>query len=212
MSSLAQSAMKLLECAWQKSFVVEMPLTADGDGPATIGKDAASIVYEVWEAGTFEKLSGPHEMLSEAIRAWLHQLAGAPKPTASSVTIGIVQQDDSIVDMDYADTKHNRMLAEYIRKAQSQPMSMPAPDTRMALIDAAEAAIDNVHDIDVTLRDYAEAATDAVIEEALMQARSDAINEFAANHGMPASEHVAALPDDVKLFRAKAALGMKGPN
>jgi len=46
----------------------------------------------------------------------------------------------------------------------------------------------------------------SVQDAALLKARSDAINEFAANYGMKASEHVAALPNDVKRFRAIAAL------
>ncbi|CAB4138954.1 hypothetical protein UFOVP346_9 [uncultured Caudovirales phage] len=29
-------------------YPIEMPVTADGQGPATVGQDAAKITYEVW--------------------------------------------------------------------------------------------------------------------------------------------------------------------
>ena len=46
--------------------------------------------------------------------------------------------------------------------------------TRDELIDLIETAIDNVHDLDVTHRDYAEAAADAVLAE--VQDWNDAIH------------------------------------
>jgi hypothetical protein len=32
-----------------RHYPIDMPLTAEGMGPATIGVDAASVVYEVWD-------------------------------------------------------------------------------------------------------------------------------------------------------------------
>jgi uncharacterized protein YcaQ len=46
----------------------------------------------------------------------------------------------------------------------------------------------------------------AELEAALAASRSDAINEFAANAGMKGSDHVAALPDDVRKFRLETAV------
>ena len=38
-----------LNCRSWPFFVIEMPLTKDGDGPATVGEDADKITYEVWD-------------------------------------------------------------------------------------------------------------------------------------------------------------------
>ena len=51
-------------------YPIEMPLTADGQGPATVGNDAASISYEVWDQalsthGSFENLP---DAINEAMR------------------------------------------------------------------------------------------------------------------------------------------------
>jgi hypothetical protein len=32
-----------------RHYPIDMPLTAEGMGPATIGFDAASVIYEVWD-------------------------------------------------------------------------------------------------------------------------------------------------------------------
>jgi hypothetical protein len=42
-------------------FPIEMPLSIDGQGPATVGVDAHQITYEVWDAelnthGSFDNL------------------------------------------------------------------------------------------------------------------------------------------------------------
>lgn len=47
-------------------YPIEMPLTADGQGPATVGKDAASMTYEVWDQ--FCDSHGRFDRLSDAIR------------------------------------------------------------------------------------------------------------------------------------------------
>lgn len=55
-------------------YIVDMPLNKDGKGPAEIGKDAASMSYQIWDARTLETVS-EHESLSDAVPAWLHALA-----------------------------------------------------------------------------------------------------------------------------------------
>lgn len=67
-------------------YVVPMPFTAEGKGPATIGKDAASIQYEVWDAVSFLSVSS-HEHLPDAINesirlsiAALNQPRDSPAP------------------------------------------------------------------------------------------------------------------------------------
>jgi hypothetical protein len=56
-------------------YVVEMPLTASGNGPATIGFDAAKIQYAVWDAADMTTKSR-HELLSDAIPAMFRAIAG----------------------------------------------------------------------------------------------------------------------------------------
>jgi hypothetical protein len=56
-------------------YIVGMPLTKSGNGPATIGFDAASIQYEVWDAADMATKSR-HELLSDAIPAMFHAIAG----------------------------------------------------------------------------------------------------------------------------------------
>ena len=51
-------------------YPIEMPLTAGGQGPATVGNDAASISYEVWDQalsthGSFDNLP---DAINEAMR------------------------------------------------------------------------------------------------------------------------------------------------
>lgn len=51
-------------------YPIEMPVTAAGVGPATVGKDAARITYEVWDVllnthGAFETLP---DAINEAMR------------------------------------------------------------------------------------------------------------------------------------------------
>lgn len=48
-------------------FPIPMPLTADGQGPATLGEDAATMSYQVWDwtntsHGEFEHLSDAIEL------------------------------------------------------------------------------------------------------------------------------------------------------
>lgn len=46
-------------------FAIEMPLTEDKTGPASIGKDAAEMTYEVWDQ--FCNSYGSHKYLPDAI-------------------------------------------------------------------------------------------------------------------------------------------------
>jgi len=72
--SVAQAA-KVLSQAELPSYVVEMPITASGNGPATVGFDAARMTYEVWDAATLNTIGDPHSRLSDANRAWLRALS-----------------------------------------------------------------------------------------------------------------------------------------
>ena len=52
-------------------YPIEMPLSADDQGPATIGKDAAKISYEVWDqmlVGTHASFDNLPDAINEAIR------------------------------------------------------------------------------------------------------------------------------------------------
>ena len=60
-------------------YPIEMPVSSDGNGPATVGVDATSITYEVWEAATLKAISS-HEKLPDAVAAALRALAGETKP------------------------------------------------------------------------------------------------------------------------------------
>jgi hypothetical protein len=51
-------------------YPIEMPITSDGQGPATVGVDAAAITYEVWDRlfnthGSFDNLP---DAINEAMR------------------------------------------------------------------------------------------------------------------------------------------------
>lgn len=57
-------------------YPIEMPLTADGQGPATIGKDAAKMTYEVWDQHTDSH--GSFEILPDAINEAMRLNATTP--------------------------------------------------------------------------------------------------------------------------------------
>lgn len=46
-------------------FPIEMPINADGHGPATVGVDAVKIVYEVWDIAL--NTHGSFDFLPDAI-------------------------------------------------------------------------------------------------------------------------------------------------
>lgn len=56
-------------------FVVPMPLNKNGSGPATIGDDAVTIQYEVWDR-TYKVVS-THDNISDAVETCL--LAATPE-------------------------------------------------------------------------------------------------------------------------------------
>jgi hypothetical protein len=54
--SVSEAAAILLKEPWSH-YVIDVPYTADGHGPANIGEDAASLVFEVWDAATFDAVA-----------------------------------------------------------------------------------------------------------------------------------------------------------
>ena len=54
-----------VNCRTWPFYAIEMPITKDGNGPATIGEDADKITYEVWDRFCYSY--GSHEYLSDAI-------------------------------------------------------------------------------------------------------------------------------------------------
>lgn len=54
-----------LNCRTWPFYPIQMPVTKDGKGPATIGEDAAELTYEVWDI--FYNSYGSHEYLPDAI-------------------------------------------------------------------------------------------------------------------------------------------------
>ena len=51
-------------------FPIEMPLHKNGKGPATVGVDAASITYEVWDRllNTHASFDNLYDAINEAMR------------------------------------------------------------------------------------------------------------------------------------------------
>lgn len=54
-----------LNCRTWPFYAIEMPLTEEGNGPATVGEDASKITYEVWDH--FCNSYGSHDYLPDAI-------------------------------------------------------------------------------------------------------------------------------------------------
>lgn len=78
--TVQEAARVLLDVVEQRAWThypIEMPITVDGLGPATIGKDAHCMTYEVWEANTLRGISS-HDKLPDAIEDWLRALAEKP--------------------------------------------------------------------------------------------------------------------------------------
>ena len=59
---------------WQY-YPIEMPVTKEGLGPATVGVDAVSIEYEVWRATDLSSI-GSYKNLPDAITGALRAIAG----------------------------------------------------------------------------------------------------------------------------------------
>ncbi|MGH1412114.1 MAG: hypothetical protein ACRBB0_01380 [Pelagimonas sp.] len=51
-------------------YVMEMPLTSDGNGPAVVGKGASKMTYEIWCARSLRTMA-VYDMLSDANRECL---------------------------------------------------------------------------------------------------------------------------------------------
>lgn len=65
-------------------YPIEMPVTADGQGPATVGADAAKITYEVWDRlynshGSFDNLP---DAINEAMRKTVEYISTSHDETA----------------------------------------------------------------------------------------------------------------------------------
>jgi len=55
-------------------YIIDMPLTASGDGPTTVGVDATSVCFQVWQADNFDVVA-QHSLLSDAVPAWLRAIS-----------------------------------------------------------------------------------------------------------------------------------------
>ena len=51
-------------------YPIEMPVTAEGEGPATVGRDAARVTYEVWDVllNTHAAFNNLPDAINEAMR------------------------------------------------------------------------------------------------------------------------------------------------
>jgi hypothetical protein len=76
-------------------FPIEMPLDANGDGPATVGVDAVKITYEVWDRllvthGSFDNLPDAIDaamLMNETMaQDMLRYMTEPPSPSPSSDT------------------------------------------------------------------------------------------------------------------------------
>jgi hypothetical protein len=74
-------------------YPIEMPLSADGQGPATIGADAASITYEVWDVllNTHASFDNLHDAINEAMR-----LNAALDPTPNPKVQALVESGNAV--------------------------------------------------------------------------------------------------------------------
>ena len=63
-------------------YPIQMPVTDDGKGPATVGVDAARIEYEVWdwEFNTHASFDNLPDAINEAIRLSLDHCAHSTPP------------------------------------------------------------------------------------------------------------------------------------
>jgi len=63
------------DCEWHDVrkwfyYPIEMPLSADGNGPAKVGTDAVNITYEVWDVllNTHASFDNLPDAINEAMR------------------------------------------------------------------------------------------------------------------------------------------------
>jgi len=74
-------------------------------------------------------------------------------------------------DADRAD-HHMRQARQQLLALLTQD-SGPIPEVRATLVDLIENAIDDVHDMDVTFKDYAESVVDALLENVVPMPERD---------------------------------------
>lgn len=62
--------MQIEDCHTWYYYPMMIPVTEDGQGPATIGEDAVGVVYEVWDAdlNTHATYTNLPDAINEAIR------------------------------------------------------------------------------------------------------------------------------------------------
>jgi hypothetical protein len=72
MTDMTEAAKVLLD-SYLPYFVIEFPVNAEGNGPAS-SDDVDKVLYEIWDAETIECLQS-HEQLSSAILGWLKLLS-----------------------------------------------------------------------------------------------------------------------------------------
>jgi hypothetical protein len=80
--SVSEAAKLLLGVVERREWThypIEMPLNANMQGPAKVGKDAYCMTYEVWKADTLRPISD-HNKLPEAIASWLRALSEETRP------------------------------------------------------------------------------------------------------------------------------------
>lgn len=65
------------DCRKWAYYVIEMPVTSDGQGPATVGVDAASMTYEVWDVEFYTWFS--YDNLPDAINLAMNLKYRDPK-------------------------------------------------------------------------------------------------------------------------------------
>ncbi|HEX7856258.1 MAG TPA: hypothetical protein VF503_21490 [Sphingobium sp.] len=66
-------------------YPIEMPITAEGFGPASIGKDAAKLTYEVWDQTCLSH--GSFNLLPDAINEAMRLSATTPATGAEAVAV-----------------------------------------------------------------------------------------------------------------------------
>lgn len=72
MTDMTEAAKVLLD-SYLPYFVIEFPVNAEGNGPAT-SDEVDKVLYEIWDAETLACLQS-HEQLSIAISGWLKLLS-----------------------------------------------------------------------------------------------------------------------------------------
>jgi hypothetical protein len=124
-------------------YPIEMPLSADGQGPATVGVDAAKITYEVWDRAltTHASFDNLPDAINEAMRLNA-ALTPAPAPDARAEGEGPADRlraflaardacdyDDDEIDYILGETAEDvqRLLASDIR-AILAPTVSPTPE------------------------------------------------------------------------------------